>query len=210
METTTRLQGKRPYRKRLIVALVVVLSVAMAGVLFRLGTRINLNPWRTVGMAMDSLDGVPVYYNGGVGHVEGRNTVDGYNLGLRYQCVEFVKRYYFEVYHHRMPDAYGHAKDFFEAGLKDGEMNTQRGLRQFSNPSASCPQKGDLLVFRPTWLNSYGHVAIVTGIQPNGKLEMIQQNPGPFGDAREVLPLEQGNGKWKAGESSLLGWLRMP
>lgn len=46
------------------------------------------------GAPLDSLNGVVVYYNDGMGAVHGRNTVDGYNVGLKYQCVEFVKRYY--------------------------------------------------------------------------------------------------------------------
>lgn len=36
---------------------------------------------------------VAIYFNGGVNMSQGRNlTIDGYNLGIRYQCVEFVKR----------------------------------------------------------------------------------------------------------------------
>ncbi|SUD83261.1 Uncharacterised protein [Stutzerimonas stutzeri] len=53
----------------------------------------------------------------------GNLSKDGYNLGLRYQCVEFVKRYYFERHGHRMPDTYGHAKSFFDPSLGDGALN---------------------------------------------------------------------------------------
>ncbi len=57
------------------------------------------NKWKLrtyeVGDKVDSLNGVYVYYNSNVGNVSGRNLAsDGYNLGLKYQCVEFVKRYY--------------------------------------------------------------------------------------------------------------------
>ncbi len=52
-----------------------------------------------VGQQIDSLNGVYVYYNGSIDNVIGRNTTaDGYNLGLKYQCVEFVKRYYYELH----------------------------------------------------------------------------------------------------------------
>ncbi|HRH39166.1 MAG TPA: CHAP domain-containing protein, partial [Flavobacteriales bacterium] len=61
------------------------------------------------GAPIDSLHGVIVYHNDGMSATHGRNTVDGYNVGLRYQCVEFVKRYYLEHYHHRMPNSYGNA-----------------------------------------------------------------------------------------------------
>ncbi|MCR5077115.1 MAG: CHAP domain-containing protein, partial [Prevotella sp.] len=58
-------------------------------------THLNMNPNLERGVAVDSLDGVYVYYNGGVSQSSGRNTIDGYNVGIRYQCVEFVKRYYY-------------------------------------------------------------------------------------------------------------------
>ncbi|MFA0963395.1 hypothetical protein AB9P05_16445 [Roseivirga sp. BDSF3-8] len=51
--------------------------------------------------------------------VSGRNlTPDGYNLGLKYQCGEFMKRYYYLHLNHKMPDSYGHARDFFNPSLK--------------------------------------------------------------------------------------------
>ena len=66
-----------------------------------------------VGQVVDQFNGVNVYYNGQISHVSGRNlTKDGYNLGQKYQCVEFIKRYYYERFKHKMPDSYGHAKDF--------------------------------------------------------------------------------------------------
>ena len=43
------------------------------------------------GTAIDSYNNVTVYYNGRVGSTNGRNTApDGYNLGMKYQCVEFL------------------------------------------------------------------------------------------------------------------------
>ena len=63
-------------------------------------THVNLNPTLSRGVPIDSLDGVYVYYNGGTGQSSGRNIIDGYNVGVRYQCVEFVKRYYYLHYHH--------------------------------------------------------------------------------------------------------------
>src|SRR5688572_16176754 len=89
-----------------------------------------LNPLRySVGDKIDSLNGVTVYYNGLVTQAHGRNTSkDGYNLGLKYQCVEFVKRYYYSFLNHRFPDTYGHAKDFFDKKVEDGGKNRARNL----------------------------------------------------------------------------------
>lgn len=161
-----------------------------------------------VGDKVDSLNGVYVYYNDSVGNVEGRNVgPDGYNIGLRYQCVEFVKRYYYEHLDHKMPDSYGNAKDFFEKNLSDGKMSKRRNLIQYSNPSNSKPQVHDLLVFDGTSFNKYGHVAIISKVDDNS-IEIIQQNPGPFESSRETFTLKKIDGKWKIDQGKILGWLR--
>ena len=49
-----------------------------------------------------------IRFNDGVDEVHGRSIgPDGYNMGLRYQCVEFMKRYYLERLGHRMPTRSG-------------------------------------------------------------------------------------------------------
>lgn len=159
-----------------------------------------------IGTPLDSLDGVIVHHNGGMGNVSSRNVVDGYNVGLRYQCVEFVKRYYLEHYGHRMPNSYGHAKDFFDTVVADGALNTARGLLQFRNNSASKPQPGDLLVLDGWKGNPYGHVAIVSKVE-DGEVEIVQQN---CGTTRETIGLEMRDGKWRLDSRRALGWLRMP
>ena len=190
----------------LIAGLLPVLALASYAAI----TRINLNPRHAVGEQLDALNGVAIYYNGGVNTVQGRHlSKDGYNLGLRYQCVEFVKRYYFERYNHRMPDTYGHAKDFFDPRLNEGELNTQRAMLQFHNGGSTAPQADDLLVFGPSLLNRYGHVAVIASVGA-ASLEIAQQNPGPFGSARENLALTQQADRWTIQAPKVLGWLRLP
>jgi surface antigen len=175
-------------------------------ILFLNRDRFGLNPGYNVGERIDSLHNVVVFYNGGMGNVSGRNyTTDSYNLGLKYQCVEFVKRYYYEHFHHRMPDTYGNAKDFFSPAIADGKLNPQRGLRQFVNGGSSAPQVGDLVVFDGSFSNEYGHVAIVSEVA-EGEIEIIQQNVGA--SSRRWLDLEQVDGKWNIADDRLLGWLR--
>lgn len=170
--------------------------------------KVNFNPGFSVGQKIDSLNGVFVYYNGGVGNVNGRNTTpDGYNLGLKYQCVEFVKRYYYEHLDHKMPDSYGHAKDFFDDTIADGQLNKKRSLTQYTNPSQVKPKVDDLLIFDSTTFNKYGHVAIVSNVTDN-EIEIIQQNPGPFAKSRETYQLDNKGGKWKIKNKRTLGWLR--
>jgi hypothetical protein len=97
---------------------------------------LNINPIHQIGDSIDELEDVEIFYNGSIRHIENRNvTKDGYNLGLRWQCVEFVKRFYLKFFNHKMPDSYGHAKDFFDKNIEDGKLNKARNLIQHSNPS---------------------------------------------------------------------------
>jgi surface antigen len=161
-----------------------------------------------IGDKVDSLNHVYVYYNGSVGHVLNRHVAkDGYNLGLKYQCVEFVKRYYYEFYKHKMPNSYGHAKDFYNSKIADGAYSADRDLLQYQNPSLSKPKVGDLLIFDGHVFNPYGHVAIVSKVFDN-EIEIIQQNPGPSAPSRVVFELKFENNKWLIDKSDLLGWLR--
>ena len=167
-------------KKRNRVILTIVLLLVLIYPVYRLVKKINPNTKFEVGQKLDSLNRVYVYYNGGIDNVEERNTSpDGYNIGLKYQCVEFVKSYYYEFYKHKMPDSYGNAKDFFDASVTDGELNKQRNLLQFTNPGKSKPEIGDLIIMNGHAGNPYGHVAIVSGVTKS-ELEIIQQNPGPL------------------------------
>ncbi len=196
-------------KRRFALAAACVLLPLITLALYAGITRIDPNSQHQVGDRLDELNGVAIYYNGGVNSVQGRNlTTDGYNLGLRYQCVEFIKRYYFERHGHRMPDTYGHAKDFFDPKLDHGSLNAQRAMLQFGNGGLEQPQAEDLLVFGPSLFNRYGHVAIVARVEQNS-LEIAQQNPGPYGSSREQLPLAQHEGHWSIEHPRVLGWLRL-
>ena len=160
------------------------------------------------GMPIDSFNGVFVYYNGETTNVWGRNIApDGYNIGLKYQCVEFVKRYYYYYLNHKMPDSYGDARDFFDNAVVDGGINEARNLRQYKNPGSTKPEVNDLIVLEGTTTNPYGHVAIISKVDAS-KIEIIQQNSGPYGKSRVEYNLTYQDGKWKIDNQRLMGWLR--
>jgi surface antigen len=162
----------------------------------------------SVGDVIDSLNGVKVYYNGNISNTAGRNiTADNYNLGLKYQCVEFVKRYYYEHLNHKMPNSYGNANDFFDKNIKDGDKNKKRDLIQYCNPSNTKPCADDIIVLSGTSFNKYGHVAIISSVS-DYEVEIIQQNPGPSGKSRVTYALVKQDGKWKIDNERVLGWLR--
>ncbi len=192
--------------KRLLLLTLILSFLALAAYSFFGKERLFKHP--EIGQAIDSLNGVVVYYNGSVSHVAGRNVAaDGYNLGLKYQCVEFVKRYYYQHLKHKMPDSYGHAKDFFDAAVADGHKNKKRNLTQYTNGSSTKPKANDLVVEDGNTFNPYGHVFIIAKVYDT-EIEIIQQNPGPGAPSREMMKLEQRAGKWKIMNGAVLGWLR--
>lgn len=157
---------------------------------------------------MDMHNGVPVFFNGKIGDTHGRHlTSDGYNLGLKWQCVEYVKRYYFQVYNHKMPYSYGHAKDLFDNSLNDVAFNEKRGLLQFRNVRYEKPKEGDMLIYDGTSYNPYGHVGIISRVTDT-EIELMQQNYGK--KSRDTLALKTFNGIYTVADYDILGWLRIP
>ena len=202
-------------RKKLLIIFFVAIGPIYLGYCFLYSTifskKFSVTPGNNfeIGDKVDSLNNVYVYYNGRIGHTGDRNvSEDGYNIGLTYQCVEFVKRYYYEYYDHKMPDPYGNAKDFFDSAIADGKLNGKRNLMQFTNPSKSKPKTGDLIIFDGHAGNAYGHVAIISKVDDD-EIEIIQQNPGPSGPSRAKFSLSRDEGKFKVGHERALGWLRM-
>lgn len=160
------------------------------------------------GEVIDSFNNVPVYYNGeDFTNVSGRNTTaDGYNLGLKYQCVEFVKRYYHNHYGHKMPNTYGHAKEFFDPSLPDVAFNYDRGLMQYRNIRYEAPMVGDLLVYDGHGSNPFGHVGIISEVS-DSYVEYISQNVGE--KTRQRIKLVEFQGIYTIADYDVLGWLRM-
>jgi surface antigen len=66
----------------------------------------------------------------------------------------------------------------------------------------------DLIVYKGTLYNEYGHVSIVSQVFEN-EIEIIQQNPGPMAPSRERIPLiKTADGRYKLDHGLVLGWLR--
>ncbi len=181
------------------VAALAVLCVFSAGLLFY--------NHACVGKVLDSYRGVPVYSNGLLFFRSyGKNYApDGYYYGQKWQCVEFIKRFYHDAKQHKMPDVMGHAKSFFDETAPDGRLNARRGLIQYRNGSTERPHPDDLLVFTDT---KYGHVGIVTEAG-DSTVEIIQQNI--LGHTRQKLSLTSSNGHYFiTAPRRPAAWLRVP
>lgn len=157
-------------KNKIIALLIIVGFIYFLTIIIK---KINWNSKYEVGQVLDEYNGVKVYYNGGVSNLGERNlTKDGYNIGIKYQCVEFIKRYYYEHFNHKMPDSYGNAIDLYDKECNDGSLNIKRNLIQHKNPSVKKPKEGEIIIFDKTVFNSYGHVAIISKVEDDS-IEII-------------------------------------
>jgi surface antigen len=159
---------------------------------------------RQAGVVIDTYKDVAIYDNGPlVSKSHGRNySATGYYYGQKWQCVEFVKRFFDQAKHHQMPDVWGHAKDFFDTDIPQGALNTHRGLTQYRNGGNESPAVDDLLVFS----GAYGHVAIVTEVGSN-YVQVAQQNI--YKRPRQRFELIATNGTFTIRPAAAMGWLRL-
>jgi len=161
---------------------------------------------RDIGEQVDSYKGVPVFNNG---FFNSRTHGDhyhscGYYCGIKWQCVEFINRFYKETRNHEMPDSRGDAKDYFDPELSNGSINEKLGMTQYCNGSVIKPLMDDIIVFMDP---PYGHVAIVTNVTKDS-LEVVQQNV--FGRSRQMFDLETDQGRYFVIKPRTAeGWLRL-
>jgi surface antigen len=102
---------------------------------------------------------------------------DGWGTyGLQYQCVEYVRRFYFlvkgmETREGKMDRRWnGNASTYFKTAA-------EKGLDAFENGGQIPPQPEDIITFAG---GPYGHVAIITAVLPD-RIEFIEQNFSPSG-----------------------------
>ena len=140
------------------------------------------------GDSLGSFNGIIAYYNsGGINSCDGSRhySKDNYSYGLKWQCVEYVRRYYKDYFSHEM-NRYGNASDYFRSNIPSGSINPERNLLQYHNGDKK-PKKHDLIVFQEM-AGGLGHVSIVTNVTDTTVLT-IAQNVGM--DCTDVLPLNE-------------------
>ncbi|WP_189073187.1 CHAP domain-containing protein [Deinococcus sedimenti] len=136
-----------------------------------------------------------------------------YEYGLKWQCVEFVRRYYYDRLGVRFAPRSGDAKDYFDNNTPNGGVNSQRRLRQFKIGSTEKPQYQDLIIFGRNPFSSVGHVAIVSS-SSDENFTIAQQNVGvKFTDTIGLVhKLVDGKKIYKISQShrslNIMGWLR--
>ena len=157
------------------------------------------------GDSIGSHNGITAYYNDGFNSCgSGRHmSRDGYSYGFKWQCIEYVRRYYKDYLNHKMPNRYGNASDYFINTLAHGSLNTERDLIQYKNGYTEKPKEGDILVFQNI-APPYGHVRLVTKV--NGSvINVIEQNTGT--SCYSTLSLSQSGQNWTISDDCT-GFLR--
>lgn len=196
---------KSKYRKLFMGFILLITAAGVIAGVIKINEKIQ-DRKNGIGNIIDTYKGVNVYYNGeDYGKNHGKSySKDGYYYGYKWQCVEYVKRFYYEAKNHKMPDVYGNAKDFFDDDLNQGDLNKKRGLYQYKNGGDEKPQEDDLLVFTDT---TYGHVVIISEVYDD-YVEVVQQNMGQ--DSRDKFDLKYIDGKYYiGGKREPAGWLRL-
>lgn len=164
------------------------------------------SPPAQVGQVRDSWQGVTIHNNGPlVQDTYGKSLAeDGYVYGWKYQCVEFIKRYYDLRYHHRMPDGQGNALDLWSKTVPDGGLNRSRGLIQFNVPSTYQPKADDILIYH---FPPHGHVSLVMRVSGDTVFTLQQNVPESTRDTLFILNLSSKN---RLSDPRIVGWLRHP
>ena len=185
-------------KRNFIISILALIAVSVSS--------FTLKTSEDIGVKLDEFQGVAVYANG-VDYLQshGRNySKDGYYYGKKWQCVEFIKRYYYDKLNHKFPDLYGHAKDFWDLTAAHGKYNKKRDLTQYYNDNNEKPKVGDLMCFP---FSGYGHVAIVSKVT-DSSIEVIQQNIKGKTRDNYLLIFKDGKYSMTNGAKKPIGWLR--
>lgn len=174
------------------------------GIIISFITAISCKYNSGIGKVVDVYNNVNIYNNGeddkkayGI-----NKSQDGYIYGYKWQCVEFVNRYYHDALNFSILGG-GNANEYFDTNVKNGELNVKRGLIQFKNGDGDKPKVNDILVFTN---GQYGHLAIISKVE-EGNVEIVQQNV--YGKSRDNLRITYKDDKTFIGEGKgIVGWLR--
>ncbi len=134
----------------------------------------KVSEWPKCGDAMTTIDGVPAKSNGGVDFstdCDAEVTQDG----ERWQCVELAHRYFrvqFGISLKPASGKYGGAVEMCD--------NVQHGVDVHMGTTDYVPVHGDLVIFKATATNVYGHIAVVDTVA-DGKMGVVEQNSVPSG-----------------------------
>jgi len=166
------------------------------------------------GTPIGSLDGVEAYLNSHVPNIQPRHySTDGkrYEYGLEWECVEFIRRYYYDTFKIEFAPRSGHAAAYFNSSAEQGGAN--RGLQQYKNGGNMRPQYQDIVVMGPNAFSGVGHIAIVASASANS-FTVAQQNVGTsfLQEFKIEENISHGEKTYRTTQAysayNILGWMR--
>lgn len=162
--------------------------------------------------AVGEFNGIAAYSNGSSSRESTEyNDSTGVITGYKWQCVEYVNRYYYITYGLQIRG--GNGTDYYPNAAN-------KHLSQYENNGTEPPIAGDILCFSGGGATQEGHVAIVREVSPD-HIYVIQQNVTcTERDANYSFALTKGTGNKYFVDGSALngstsvfycqGWLRAP
>jgi hypothetical protein len=155
--------------------------------------------------------GVVAYANKGWSKEKiGFQQVYGIETGIKYQCVEYARRWLVIVKGLKFEDV-GIATHIWELKvLHDIITNQEIPLTQVPNGSGTRPKVGDILIYNNGGRLPFGHVAIIVWINPsNLSLRIAEQNEFDHfwhGDYSRELSLNPSKHFKISDKYPILGW----
>lgn len=185
--------------KRYSVARTIVLTLMVWCVQW-VDMRVSAQEVLPCGQEMAQHRGVAAQSNGRDMHT-GNSCDSRGEFGNRYQCVEYVKRFYAHVF------GVADAADWRGNGGDYYRKAEGFGLVRFENGGANGPQVDDIMVFAG---GAHGHVAVVTRVTSD-HVEIVEQNWSTTGRATLRVVTTGGSVTVSPrGGYRISGWLRHP
>lgn len=164
------------------------------------------------GVLGKTADGIPAYSNcQSQCVVFDPNRLDGTYTGIKWQCVEYTRRWLVQNRGMTFGDVDVAADMWALNSLKRLSDEGAVPLKSYENGAKQGPQRGDLLVYGREYLGT-GHAAIVLFVdRKKGKIYVAEQNyknqkwPGSY--ARTIQYIRKDGRYWLL-DAYLLGWMR--
>lgn len=175
-------------------------------------TRDCATPW---GETLGAASGVPAYSNCSAAcFVPLPHRESGTFTGIRWQCVEYARRWWLLNRGVFFGDVDVAADLWLKVDTitRASDGGTQP-LETHPNGDGAPPQVGDLLVYGREYLRT-GHLAVVVAVDAQqGRLDVAEQNflnrPWPAADHARSVELLERSGRWWVLDPYLLGWKRI-
>jgi len=189
----------RGYLREVVLLFILALIFSSCGTIKNI-TRAYVADW---GTCLGEYNGVKAYYDGSNSCARQKyNHLDNYCTGMKWQCVEYVNRYYYKVYGMKIRVIGDDANDYFDRA-------PERDLHRYANGGTVSPQLGDILCSNG---GKWGHVAIVREVRSNGIYVIHQNWSNTNSDVRKFIRMSVSNGRYNVGGFSywypVQGWLR--